>query len=178
MTIESVMGITGITSTSETSAKTPSSNRLQGAAKRARTSVMAVFSMPTNESELEAELEDLIAANSESSVSFASIQEEFNASSATSSSASFDENDESTTMRVGPTIFERLWALRQYSREEQIRRLDSHRMYRYLEMIQHIIDARPSRVPLAEIYEPSGEKQKIAAPIPQLSNKILAIRTR
>lgn len=51
-------------------------------------------------------------------------------------------------------------------------------MYRYLEMIQHIIDARPSRVPLAEIYEPSKEKRKIAAPIPQLSNKILAIRTR
>ena len=81
-------------------------------------------------------------------------------------------------MRVGPTIFERLWALRQYSREEQIRRLDSHRMYRYLEMIQHTIDARPSRVPLAEIYGPSEEKQHIAAPIPQLSNKILAIRTR
>ena len=178
MTIESIMGIAGITSASETSAKTPSSNRLQGAAKRARTSVMAVFSMPTNESELEAELEELIAENSESSVSFASIQEEFNASSAISSSASFDENDESTTMRVGPTIFERLWALRQYSREEQIRRLDSHRMYRYLEMIQHTIDARPSRVPLAEIYGPSEEKQHIAAPIPQLSNKILAIRTR
>ena len=64
------------------------------------------------------------------------------------------------------------------TREEQIRRLDSHRMYRYLEMIQHTIDARPSRVPLAEIYEPSGKKQHIAAPIPQLSNKILAIRTR
>ena len=90
---------------------------------------MAVFSMPTNESELEAELEELIAENSESSVSFASIQEEFNASSAISSSASFDENDESTTMRVGPTIFERLWALRQYSREEQIRDSIRDRMY-------------------------------------------------
>ena len=50
-------------------------------------------------------------------------------------------------------------------------------MYRYLEMIQHTIDVRPSRVPLAEIYE-SGEKQHIAAPIPQLSNKILAIPPR
>jgi hypothetical protein len=180
MSIESVIGVAGVTSASANGAKTRYSNPLQGAAKRARSSVMAVFSMPTNESELEAEVKDLIASSSEeSSASFALIQEEFNASSAISSSESFDENDESTTMRVGPTIFERLWALRQYSREEQIRRLDSHRMYRYVEMIQRTIDAKPSRVPLAEIYEPSeGTKQQTATPIPQLSNKILTIRTR
>lgn len=155
---------------------------LAGAAKRARMSFLAAFSMPTNEIELEAEVKDLIANATESKASFVSIQEEFDASSAIPLSPFEDMVErESDTLSVGPTIFERLWVLRQYSPEERLERLNSHRMRRYIEQIKATIKARPQRVPLAEIYDPddkpkqSGER---TIAVPQLSEAILSIRSR
>lgn len=138
---------------------------------------MAAFSMPTNEIELEVEVQDMMQAT-KSKDSFLSIQEEFDAS-ASQPFGSFDEDLESKTLSVGPTIFERLWALRQFSREERIQRLDSHRMFRYVDVIKKTIDARPTRVQLADIYDPKpAEEVSIARAPPQLSDAILSIRAR
>lgn len=149
---------------------------------RARTSFLARFSMPT-EIELEAEVKDLIADAMDSKDSFLSIQEEFDASA----SMTDDSTDvrESITTSIGPTIFERLWVLRQYSADERLERLNSHRMHRYVAAIRASIDSRPRRVQLADIYETSDDDdtRRRGPPerrpsIPQLSQAILSIRGR
>ncbi len=186
VSIESVMNTTTVSTMEASQVTRQVSNVAKGvakglskpitAAKRARTSFLAAFSMPTNEIELEAEVKDLIAAT-ESKESFLSIQEEFDASSA--SPGVFEDQNETATQRIGPTIFERLWALRQYSPEERVERLDSHRMYRYVAIIRDTIENQPTRVPLADIYEPStSPKKSRETPIPQLSKAILSIRSR
>ena len=186
VSIESVMNTTTMSTMEASQVTRQVSNVAKGvakglskpitAAKRARTSFLAAFSMPTNEIELEAEVKDLIAAT-ESKESFLSIQEEFDASSA--SPGVFEDQNETATQRIGPTIFERLWALRQYSPEERVERLDSHRMYRYVAIIRDTIENQPTRVPLADIYEPStSPKKSRETPIPQLSKAILSIRSR
>jgi hypothetical protein len=178
MSIDSVLSTSRSPNASgnETSS-TNSQSSIVGAARRAKNSFMAAFSMPTNEIELEDEVQDMIEATT-SKDSFLSIQEEFDAS-ASQPLGSFDDDFESKTLSVGPTIFERLWALRQFSREERIQRLDSHRMFRYVDVIKKTIDARPTRVQLAEIYDPKpAEEEPIARAPPQLSDTILSIRAR
>jgi len=178
MSIDSVLSTSRSSNASgnETSS-TNSQSSIVGAARRAKNSFMAAFSMPTNEIELEDEVQDMIEATT-SKDSFLSIQEEFDAS-ASQPLGSFDDDFESKTLSVGPTIFERLWALRQFSREERIQRLDSHRMFRYVDVIKKTIDARPTRVQLAEIYDPKpAEEEPIARAPPQLSDTILSIRAR
>jgi len=178
MSIDSVLSTSRSPNASgnETSS-TNSQSSIVGAARRAKNSFMAAFSMPTNEIELEDEVQDMIEATT-SKDSFLSIQEEFDAS-ASQPLGSFDDDFESKTLSVGPTIFERLWALRQFSREERIQRLDSHRMFRYVDVIKKTIDARPTRVQLAEIYDPKpAEEEPIARAPPQQSDTILSIRAR
>lgn len=177
MSIDSVLSTSRSSNFPGNEVNSSSQSTLAGAARRARNTFMAAFSMPTNEIELEVEVQDMMQAT-KSKDSFLSIQEEFDAS-ASQPLGSFDEDLESKTLSVGPTIFERLWALRQFSREERIQRLDSHRMFRYVDVIKKTIDARPTRVQLADIYDPKpAEEVSIARAPPQLSDAILSIRAR
>ena len=175
MSIDSVMGAPSKMNCVPTEAE--NKPRFVGAVRNRARTFLASLSLPTNESELEAEVEELMQSTGAlSKASFESVKEELAASEGMDSTV--DDIDMATLQRVGPTIFERLWALRQFNREERIRRLDCHRMYRYVAAIEEAMNANPRRVQLADIYDPKPEQTKDSnsQPAPVLSEAIASLR--
>ena len=179
MSIENVLGTPLKTERLPSDRGIEPPRRFVGAVRNRARTFLASLSLPTNESELEAEVEDLMqSTGSLSKASFMSVKEEQIAASASMDSATEDESIQ-TLQRIGPTIFERLWALRQFSREERIRRLDCHRMYRYVAAIEEAMNANPRRVQLAEIYDSKLMESQAASAmptVPVLSEAILSLR--
>ena len=177
MSIDSVLGVPSKMNSTPTEAD--NKPRFVGAVRNRARTFLASLSLPTNESELEAEVEELMQSTGDlSKASFESVKEELAASEGMNSTVD-DGDDVATLLRVGPTVFERLWALRQFNREERVRRLDCHRMYRYVAAIEEAMNANPRRVQLADIYDPKSDQTNNASEeqaTPVLSDAIASLR--